>query len=61
MCAKVMERQQENYFNIITSVEFERLFKYNENNLNSRGKYKRIDKVSDINKMLIKLKIHCDN
>ena len=61
MCAKVMERQQENYFNIITSVEFERLFKYNENNLNSKGKYKRIDKVSDINKMLIKLKIHCDN
>ena len=33
--------------------EFEQLFKCNENNLTSRGKYKRIDKVSNINKMLI--------
>ena len=56
-----MERQWKNYFDIvITSVEFEPLLKYNENNLNSRGRYKRINKVSDINKMLIKLKIHCE-
>ena len=57
-----MERQWKNYFDIvITSVEFEPLLKYNENNLNSRGRYKRMNKVSDINKMLIKLKIHSEN
>ena len=57
-----MERQWKNYFDIvITSVEFEPLLKYNENNLNSRGRYKRIKEISDINKMLIKLKIQCEN